>query len=85
MLSDTFSMNNQINEEFDTNSVFKKLQYFEPKRKLNSVCSDGNAIMMEQSVFNDVEYTLGYPEQAIDFELDDLATWTDQECGERSI
>ena len=40
---------------------------------------------MEPNFFDDVEYTLGQSGLAIDFDLEHLATWTDQDCGDRSI
>ena len=85
MLPNTATLDNETSEGLNTNSILKKPQNYAPRRLQNSVCSNGDGIDMKVDFFNDVNYTLGRPEYAINFDLDDLATWTDQDCGDRSI
>ena len=59
MLPDTATLDNETSERFTTNSVFKKLQNYAPRRLENSVCSNGDGVAMKADFFNDVEYTLG--------------------------
>ena len=58
-LPDTSTLDNVTREGFTTNSVFKKLQNYAPRRLENSVCSNGDGVAMKADFFNDVEYTLG--------------------------
>ena len=84
-LSDNATLDNEVSKGFDTKSVFGKLQNFEPRKLQDGICANGNGITMEPNFFDDVEYTLGQSGLAIDFDLEHLATWTDQDCGDRSI